>query len=233
MSRSADKEETRTRNLVARNQNWRGKSRDFQFKDVTPSLGSRSVDNNLYRNYIHRIHRSSTDRRASILARDLSLGPRGDGTGDCLCCCTVPRNDGDILGTATLCGLAVGLDALAECCDGGGTNNGEEGREPLLVGNPGDAALPPPPEPMSTEPAAYPVVPSFCFLLPNELNNPPVNAFTLPLLVEAFIPADDGPSCRSTSCGYGRPSGARAIGWERTARSVISVAEVLSMRMGN
>jgi hypothetical protein len=167
-----------------------------------------------------------------MLARDLSLGPRGDGTGDCRCCCTFPLNDGDMFGTATLCGLevglrAVGLDALPECCVGGGTNSGEEGSDPLRAGNPA-----PPDEPISMEPAPYAVVPSFCFLLPNVLSRPPVNALTLPLLVELFI-ADDGASCRSTSCGYGRPSGAREMGWESTARSVISVAEVLSMRMGN
>lgn len=141
------------------------------------------------------------------------------------------------MGSATLCGRVVGdgIFVVEECCDGGGTNDREPGDEPLRTGYTGYSA-PSALEPISTEPETpypCPPAPSFCFLRPSELNSPPVNALTLPLLVEAFIPAEGGASCRSTSCGYGRPSGARAIGWESTARSVISVAEVLSRRVGN
>lgn len=159
------------------------------------------------------VYRSSTLFRASILVR--ALGPRGDGTDVAVrggCCCTaaatriwsalwIPPDNGETLGP---------------------TDAREEGDEPLRAPPPIPIPIPIPAAslPKSTDP--YPN-PDFCFLLPKELSNPPVIALTVPVLGEPLTPpyaaaaaapaaAASPPSPRSTSWGYGSPSGVRAIG---------------------
>jgi hypothetical protein len=166
---------------------------------------------------MHTYYRNSTDRRASILVR--ALGPRGEGT-DVRTCCSV-----DVLTDAA--SVCPPVYNPSESGDAGPIDARDEGEEPRL---------PDIPLPRSTDPEIDPdPLPFACF----PLLRPSPNTPAIPLPPVAPFPPLPTPAptlpppCRSTSAGYGNPSGVRAIGCTSTLRSVISVAEVLSARIGN